>query len=76
MDPIINSFLFYRVIEIEWPSAGSSDDSIAYNFTTDTVEGYSAEKFAPVKRQMLDDSSVIRFVAPTVYVSWPPRLAL
>lgn len=74
-DPALVVLALYRVTEIEWPISGDSGEFIAYDLATDTVQVYPAEKNAPVKRQKVDDGSVVPAMAPSVDVNWLPGVA-
>lgn len=61
--------------EIDWSSSGGSDDILADEFATATVQAYPAEKIAPVRRKEVDDGSVVPFMVPTVDANWLPGVA-
>lgn len=50
MDPVLVAMAFYRMTKFGWSPSGGSEDFVAYHFATSTVQGYPAEKIAPVKR--------------------------
>lgn len=71
MYPVFVGLAFFCVTEIDRFSFGGSDGSVAYEFSTGTVQGYAAEKAAAaaVKQQKVDDGSVVPVTPPGEDVS-------
>lgn len=74
-DPTIAVFWFHRMTKIDWSSSGGSDDFVVYYFAADTVQGYTPERFAPVKRQKDDGGPAAAVMAYAVSVNWLPGVA-
>lgn len=70
MDPVLAVFAFNRVSEIDWLSPGGSKYFLSYNFGTATMQGYPAERIAPVKCRKVDDGAVVPELAPAVGFNW------
>lgn len=70
LDPVLVVLVLYRVTEIGRFSSVCSDDSLVYDFATDTVQGFPVEKIAPVKRHKVDDGPMVHVVGPVVDVNW------
>lgn len=68
-DPVLVPLPCYHVTAVDWSSSCGSNDLVAYNFTTGTVQGYSTEQIELVKRQKVDDGPVELVTAPTVDVN-------
>lgn len=64
--------MLHRATEVDWPSSGGSDDFVAYNFATATVQGYPPEKIAPIKRQKVGDGRLLPVMTPAVDVNLLP----
>lgn len=75
MHPILVALLFHCVAKVDWSSSSGSHDFLLYDFATRTVQGNSAERIAPVKRQKVDDGPVVPEAAPTVDINWLPSVA-
>lgn len=61
MDHVLAALLYHSVTEIDWFSSGSSDYFLLYNFATGTMQGYTAEILALVKRRKINDGPVVFF---------------
>lgn len=67
--PLLAALGLYRVGEIDWTSCGGLDDFLSFDFATGTIQGFRAEKTAPVKQQMVDDGPVVPVILPSIHVS-------
>lgn len=54
------------VTEVDWSLTGVSNDSVLHDFTTDTGQGYPAEKIGPVKPQKVHDGPVVLVMVSVV----------
>lgn len=74
-DPVFVFLAFYRKMKIDRSSSCRSNDFVAYDLATRTVQAYPAEKIAPVMRRMVDNGLAVPVIARAVHVNWLPGAA-
>lgn len=69
MHPVLVVFALYCETDIDWSLAGGSDNVLAYDFFSDTVQCYRVEKIPEVKRQKTNAGPAVAIMVPAVHVN-------
>lgn len=75
LNPVLVAFVFRNVSKIDLSSSVGSDDLLSYDFATGTMRGYLVEISVSVKREQVDDGSVVFELESTANVNRPPGIS-